>query len=362
MGSEMATIQDAIKRVEPKFLEIAPDYLSFDEEAGYAGQLLRNNGYLASVASSNPRSLYDAVFNVAAIGLSLNPAEKLAYLIPRNIKVGQNQYEQRIFLEPSYIGLIRLATDSGSVAWMHANVVYANDDFIDNGPGEKPAHKYQAFSKDRGEFIGTFATAKLADGDYLTVVIPADEVYGIRDRSEAWKRSQSGPWKTDFAEMAKKTALRRLFKTLPRTDERRMSRLAAAIHLSNENEGFEPILTTPNAGQYTVDQKQYFDALIEQSNAIGMFALRKTLDELIFNNLYHSFEKPKGKWQKIVDELLANGREKFVNMAADIEGALTANDDLVVKEIAAEMSSDESEVLLSMLSNEAARFYREASK
>jgi len=359
MGSDIATIKEAIDRVQPKFLEVAPEYLNFDEEAGFAGQILRNNKYLSSVAIANPRSLYDSVFNVAAIGLSLNPAEKLAYLIPRNIKIEQNKYEKRIFLEPSYIGLIRLATDSGSVAWLHSNVVYTDDEFIDNGPGEKPTHKYNAFSKERGEFVGVFATAKLVEGDYLTAVMPADEVYGIRDRSEAWKSSQSGPWKTDFAEMAKKSAIRRLFKTLPRTDERRMARLATAIHLSNENEGFEPILTTPNAGKFEIDQKEYFDSLIENANAIGMFAFQKTIDEPTFTNLYHSFERPKGKWQKIVDDLLANGLEKFVNMAADIEGALTANDDMVVKEIFAELSEDESGVLVSMLSNEAAKFYRE---
>ncbi len=179
---------------EQRFKEIAPEHMKYATEVGFAKQLMEGNGFLRKAAMENPKSLGHAITNVAAIGLSLNPAEKLAYLITRNVKVGQNQWETRVFLDPSYMGLIRLATDSGNIKWIQANCVYSNDEFCDNGPGEKPTHKYNAFAKheDRGEFVGVYCVAKTIDGDYLTTTMPAEDVYSIRDRSEAWKAKTAG--------------------------------------------------------------------------------------------------------------------------------------------------------------------------
>jgi len=319
-------------------------------------QLLDNNSYLKKASMENPRSFIQALTNVAAIGLSLNPAEKLAYLITRNIKNG-NQWETRVCLDVSYMGFVRLATDSGSIKWVHADCVYAEDEFIDNGPGEKPTHRYNAFAKSRGEFVGVYCVAKTKDGDYLTEIMPAEDVISIRDRSEAYKafveknKGNGGPWVTDFKEMAKKSVIRRAFKTWPRTNERRMEMLAKAVELSNQNEGFEPILTSPNLGQYTAEQKAYFDQLIEQSNGWGMMVFRKTIEETTFNNLYHSFEKgQKGRYQRIVDELLSKGAEIFRSYTADIEAAVQSGDDAAVLEIIEDMTEAEIDLLRAELS------------
>src|SRR5690606_28649385 len=108
---------------------------------------------------------------------------------------------------------------------VQANVVHENDEFIDNGPGQRPTHKYNAFSKDRGPFAGVYAVAKTRTGDYLTTIMAADEVNGIMARSEAYKafkekkKGNGGPWVSDFEEMAKKSVVRRGFKMWPKTSE-----------------------------------------------------------------------------------------------------------------------------------------------
>jgi len=352
--SEPKTIIEVIEQVQERFVSVAPQHMKFDAEKGYAIQLMDNNSYLKQAAQANPRSLLQAMSNVAAIGLSLNPAEKLAYLIVRNIKVG-DKWDTRVFLDISYVGFVRLATDSGSIKWVQAACAYAADTFVDNGPGEKPTHSYNAFAKDRGEFVGVYCVAKTIDGDYLTTVMPADEVYAIRERSESWKKGQKGPWATDFHEMAKKAVIRRAFKTWPRTDERRMAMMAEAVEMSNQNEGFAPILSSPVLGQYTADQKHYFDQLIESSDALNMWAFSRTIDESTFTNLYHSFEKgTKGKYQGVIDSLLKHGNETAQEIVAGIETAKADNNDFDAIEIIEELTGDVLGLIKEMLPVETA--------
>jgi recombination protein RecT len=355
MSNEITTWVDAIEKTRERFLQIAPTEMKFETEKGFAVQILKNNDYLMTVAQNHPVSLMQAVTNVAAIGLSLNPAEKQAYLIPRSVK-GDKGYVTKIFLEPSYMGLIKLATDSGSIKWVQAFVVYSNDEFMFVGAGEKPVHKFNPFQpvEKRGEFIGVYCIAKTADGDHLTNMMSAEQIFDIRDRSESWKSFKAGkvksggPWQTDFAEQAKKTVIRQGFKTWPRTN---LNRMAAAIEISNDNEGFEPILTSPNLGDYTAEMKEYFDGLIENGDALRMFVFQvKTNDqnESIFTNLYHSFEKgQKGKYQKVIDSLIARGYDIVSDIRVALNDAINADDDMAVKENIIDFDKDTIDVILS---------------
>lgn len=357
MSDTQLTVPDAINGTAERFNAIAPKYIQFESEKGFAIQILKNNDYLMGIAKNHPQSLQQAITNVAAIGLSLNPAEKQAYLISRTIKTeiqGKTVYQSRIFLEPSYMGLIKLATDSGSIKWVQALPVYSNDEFTFMGVGVKPEHKFNPFAKpeQRGEFIGVYCVAKTVDGDYLPTMMSAEQVYAIRDRSEAWKAfvakktKSGGPWETDFIEQAKKTVIRNAFKTWPRSD---MKRMAEAVDLSNSNEGFEQILTSPNLGEYSAETKQYFDQLISAQNALGMFVLQVTLNEQsesTFNNLYHSFERgQKGKYQAIIKELLEKGFGIVTDLRQAIMDAVNSGDDLALRQVVEDLEPDALEVV-----------------
>jgi recombination protein RecT len=357
MSNEISTWVDAIEKTRERFLQIAPTEMKFETEKGFAVQILKNNDYLMTVAQNHPNSLMQAVTNVAAIGLSLNPAEKQAYLISRTVKTEIDRktvYQSRIFLEPSYMGLIKLATDSGSIKWVQAYPVYSNDEFVFNGAGEKPSHKFNAFAKDRGEFVGVYCVAKTADGDYLTAIMDSDQVNSVRDRSESWKAhvkdksKNAGPWGSDFTEQAKKSVIRQAFKTWPRTS---LNRMATAVEISNDNEGFGPILTSPNLGDYTAEMKSYFDELIQKGDALRMFVFQvKTNDqnESIFTNLYHSFEKgQKGKYQKVIDDLIARGYNIVSDIRVALNDAINIDDDQGVKENIIDFDKDTIDVILS---------------
>lgn len=355
MTDTQITVSDAVDAAQEKFQKIAPRGIDFTAERSFAVQLLHNNDYLKRAAQENPLSLQAAIINVAAIGLSLNPAKKQAYLIPRNVKHG-DRWITKVFLEPSYMGLVDIATMSGSIKWVQACLVHANDTYIDNGPGEKPAHTYEAF-KPRGDVVGVYCVAKTADGDFLTATMAIDEVHAVRDRSESWKRNKSGPWATDFGEQAKKTVIRRAFKTWPKTET--LDRMAAAVQISNDNEGFEPILSSPPLGQYTAEQKGYFDQLITKSDALGMFLFVQSIDETTFTNLYHSFEKgQKGKYQNIIDKLNQEGAALMRDIVDTINEHALSGNDLGVRENIETASDAEKAYILDHVCDEAAAIIR----
>ncbi|MDO9252572.1 MAG: recombinase RecT [Hydrogenophaga sp.] len=183
----------------------APE-INFDREAGFAIQLLQASKYLTDTAYANSQSLVDAVTNIAAIGISLNPAKKQAYLVPR--KVGGRV---QIILDISYRGMADLAVGGGSLQWVQAKVVRLSDSYEPQGYDRPPEHKYEAFAPEeqRGPIVGVYVVAKTEHGDYLTHEMTIADVHSIRARSESFKaylsdKSKKTPWVTDEGEMIKK--------------------------------------------------------------------------------------------------------------------------------------------------------------
>jgi len=234
MSEIVKKLEEHINSFGNEFRNVQVDSKSdFAKEALFAKQALMNNDFLLNVARNNQQSLKDAILNIAAVGLSLNPVTKLAYLVPR--KVGN---KQAVCLDISYLGLIRAATDSGSIVWAQAELVYSEDDFTINVAGEKPVHKFNPFSKDRGEVLGCYVIAKTLEGDYLTEAMSMEEIKKIRDKSESWKNEKArkySPWFNFESEMVKKTVIKRASKLWPKTDK--SDRIEKAVSVVNEHEG-----------------------------------------------------------------------------------------------------------------------------
>lgn len=226
--NQIVPIEDSIYGTKDAFASVLTDRsINFDREAEFALQALYGNDYAMKIAMQNRQSVINAVVNIAAIGISLNPAKRQAYLVPRDGK---------ICLDISYMGLLDLAIDSGSIRWGQAELVYETDAFALNGVDQQPTHKRNPFAKDRGDVVGVYVVVKTADGDYLTTAMAVDEINAIRDRSSAWKawvsKQKSCPWVTDWGEMAKKTVVKRAYKYWPKSD-----RLDQAIHHLNTDGG-----------------------------------------------------------------------------------------------------------------------------
>jgi len=340
--SKELTIYDYMDKAEPKF-EHAPMGMVFEQEKSYAVQLFAANDYLEKVARQSPISLLSAMANVASIGLSLNPAKKQAYLVPRGGK---------ICLDPSYMGMCDLAIQSGTLQFVQAKTVYANDEYVNNGVDDKPSHSFNAFG-DRGAVIGFYCVAKTVHGDYLTNEMSKEETDGIMNRSESAKKNK-GPWMTDYNEMAKKTVIRQAFKTWPKTEK--LDRMAQAVELSNQNEEFEPLVTSPELQEYTNEQKIYFDQLIEKSDAIGMFCFIKQIGAGVYMSLYNSFDKDITKYKAVIGDLERSGAAQALDCKTVVEEAAMNEDDLGVREVIEDLSQEAVQWIKESVTDEALTF------
>jgi recombination protein RecT len=221
--SAITVIEQDLIAIRPSFESVRPDdSINFEREVGFALQILAGSDLMMKTAIGNRQSVIDAITNVAAIGITLNPALKQAYLVPR---------EGKICLDISYRGLVDLATDTGSILWAQSKLVHQKDNFVIRGIDQPPIHEHHPFD-DRGEIVGVYVVAKTRDGDYLTETMDIASVFAIRDRSQSWKAGKATPWKTDPGEMIRKTCVKRASKSWPRS-----KRLDEAIHLLNTDGG-----------------------------------------------------------------------------------------------------------------------------
>ncbi|WP_032986677.1 recombinase RecT [Cronobacter malonaticus] len=254
-----------VKQQEPLFCGAMTDQtVTWAKESQFAIQLFQKNDFLAQTAINNPTSAQNAIINVAAIGITLNPASKLAYLVPR---------DGMVCLDISYMGLLHLAQSSGSIKWGQCKLVYANDTYESNGLDKAPTHKYNAFG-DRGEVVGGYCTVKTPDGDYLTEEMSLAEIKAV----EATSKAKNGPWKTFWEEMARKTIVKRAHKYWPKTP-----RLDNAIHLLNDDEGMhqEPVMPYHSEEQIMEDERKRQQEVIDKaSDLCDEMAQSETMDDL----------------------------------------------------------------------------------
>lgn len=193
------------------------DWLNSDKLKGQIAQALpkhltpdRFMRVLAASMQKTPKlmqcsktSLFEAMITCSQLGIE--PDGRRAHLIP---------YGNTCQLIIDYKGIAELVMRSGLVSNIHADIVCDNDVF-DYDAGEIKAHKVN-FREPRGEVYAVYARCRFKDGSEKCDVMTKDEVEAIRKRSKA---GNSGPWQTDWNEMAKKTVFRRLSKWLPLSSE-----------------------------------------------------------------------------------------------------------------------------------------------
>lgn len=233
----------------PRIKEIGVNEIDFNKEVSYALQHVSKNKML-SQADGN--SVLSSIINVLQVGLSLNPVLKLGYLVPRWDSLSRTNI---CAFEPSYQGLIKLATDSGSVVSVASHLVYENDVFeVHYGTNE--SIKHNPTFKNKGEVIAVYAVATLENGNKMIEVMDISEVNEIKERSDSYKAFKAGKikscvWSTDEGEMARKTVIRRLFKYIPKTEK--FNKLAEAIKLDENDYSATP------------EQLDYIEQLLETS-------------------------------------------------------------------------------------------------
>lgn len=287
---------------------LTTDRVIWAKESQFAIQQLQKNSYLQGAAVNQPGSLQNAIINVAAIGISLNPANKHAYLVPRK---PDKDSPVQVCLDISYMGLMHLAMQSGSIEWGQAKLVYQNDRYVNNGIDKAPTHEQQTFG-DKGGIVGVYCTVKLPNGDYLTEEMDITALDKVKGTSKA----ANGPWKTWPEEMIRKTVVKRASKYWPSSES-----VNTAITVLNEHEGLERL------EDYTEEEKKELDRLIQSDLAFSMCAFMYTKDDEKQTALYNSF--PRGQItdnKKKITELSKLGFYEWQTFCQDVRSYIAEED------------------------------------
>lgn len=214
----------AARAAKTHFLQVA-DEKTWTREVSFAMQALTTGQAAASLQKCTPDSIQNAVENIAMTGATLNPVMQQAFLIPRGSKA---------CLDFSYRGLIKLAVDSGSILDMDACCVYENDEFSYE-MGLTPVLRHvPTLNADKGVFTHVYAVAVLLSGIKKFIVLDKAEVDLIRKLAQ-----YDAVWAKFYPEMARKTAIKKLYKMLPQSDK-----MSHAIMVLNEHEGLRERVDT----------------------------------------------------------------------------------------------------------------------
>lgn len=192
----------ASEQVKQQISLALPKHMNADRMARVALTAINR---VPKLLTCTPASVLSCLMQCSQYGLE--PDGRHAHLIP---------YGDQCQLIIDYKGLVALVRRSGEVKDVYADVVCENDDFdFQKGKDRYLRHKYN-IRKPRGEAICAYSYVVPKDAEDSFEIMTVDEINAIKDRSRAGK---SGPWITDWSEMAKKTVFRRHSKWLPFSSE-----------------------------------------------------------------------------------------------------------------------------------------------
>ncbi len=202
LSTQLSTVRGWLETQQPELAKALPQGMDAARFARIALTAVLRNPKLAACSKA---SFVLSIMEAAALGLEPDSVSGLAYLVP---------FKGVATLIVGYRGLIQLAYRNPRVIGVGAEAVYEKDGFeYELGLRPKLVHR-PAMQTDRGEVTAAYATAQIRGGGRPFVVLLKDEIEAHRLRSRA---SADGPWVTDYAAMAKKTAVRALAKFLPQS-------------------------------------------------------------------------------------------------------------------------------------------------
>ena len=199
------------EQMRGKIAEVLPKYLTAEQMTRVmAGTIAR----VPKLAECTTASLLNALMLCAQAGIL--PDGRNAHLLPfkcYNKELECNEMLVQVIFD--YKGLIQIAERNG-VQNIRAIAIHEADFFEYGIDGATVQFNWKPNLRgDRGEVIA-FAGTCIRDGNADVEIMTKAEVDVIRKRSKA---SSSGPWVTDYAEMGKKTVLRRMSKRWPLSPE-----------------------------------------------------------------------------------------------------------------------------------------------
>lgn len=190
-------VRNQIDKMGPQFKAALPAHVDVKKFQRVAMTAIQQS---PALLDADRRTLFGACMRAAQDGLLPDGREGAIVTFK-----GQAQWM------PMVAGIMKKVRNSGEISTWSVQVVKANDEFdFQLGDEEKIVHKPAL--TERGDTIGAYSIVTMKDGEKSREWMSIEEINRIRQRSRS---GNSGPWNTDFDEMAKKTVVRRHAKRLP---------------------------------------------------------------------------------------------------------------------------------------------------
>ena len=195
------TLAQYFHSLEPEMARALPKHMPAERMARIALTTVRRDK-TGKLGRCTPESFAGALLTAAQLGLEVGNDE--AYLVP---------YSGEVTLIVGYQGYAKLFWQSPLARHLDAQAVHAADFFeYEYGLNPRLVHR-PAMVADRGPVIAFYAVGTLSTGGSAFVVLSPEQVKDLRATSKKSDVRDPMMW------MERKTALRQLFKLLPKSAE-----------------------------------------------------------------------------------------------------------------------------------------------
>lgn len=191
------------------------DDLKWSTEKAYVKQIFERSELLCKALLESPYSLPVALQSAAALGLTLDPNQSLAFLVPQRPRQGA-PYE--VVLKVSYKGMEQAVLASGTVTAIQTELVYENDEFDYGVNIDGPYLTFKMARGDRGALTDCFCLARYANGEKHVEVMSAADLAAVEEAAFTFGNGKAPAWAGHFKpEMQKKSCVRRASKHWPKS-------------------------------------------------------------------------------------------------------------------------------------------------
>jgi len=182
----------------------APAYLTPESVTRVALTVMQKNTKLLNCSQG---SILQCLIDCAAYGLVPSSVTNEAHLIP---------FKDTCVLVVGYMGLVKMATNTGLVSHVEVNRVFANDHFeIFLGTAKRMDHV--PAKTDRGEYIGSYAVVCFTNGHKDFEYMTREQGLAHGKRFSKNFSSKDSPWKLDEESMINKSCVRGSLKYVPKS-------------------------------------------------------------------------------------------------------------------------------------------------
>jgi len=228
---KIKTLQDQLNKSAGTLSKVAASKVTPNQLIKIALNAAMRN---STLLQCDARSIVRSVLQGAELGLVPGSALNQAYLVPfKNSKAGT--WEAQLIISAQ--GLAELAYRSGMVSSITVECVYKGDEFeFEQGLTPKLRHVPAGETDDPKDITHAYAVIALKDGAQVFKVMTRSQIERIKLRSPG--KGSSGPWVTDYEEMARKTVAKNAFKFVPKSIE---VAKAAALDSAQQSEDWSDV-------------------------------------------------------------------------------------------------------------------------